>query len=150
MMGAHVFPKNYSLIESPRTDCAFVWFFAGMNALVFSQGTTISKSFPTKSTAVRPLARMDTYMDLLRAATPEGLAALATWERATAQLLVMRVTMANESSSIWKFFSAFIASYHFVTMRYHMSSQSGFTVKAFRTLCTTESLVDIMHPRMLH
>lgn len=89
---------------------------------MLSQRATIGERFPAESTAVRPLARVYAYVDLLRAATAESLAALSTGERTAAQLLVMRMTMTDESSAVGELLAALVTCHHLVTVRHHVSA----------------------------
>lgn len=120
--------STYSLIESSRTYGASVRFLASVNTLMLPQRATIGECFPTEPTTIRSFTRMDTYMNLLRAATAECLAAFATRERTAPQILIMRMTVTHKSSSVREFLATLVASYHLVAMWYHMPARHGVTI----------------------
>lgn len=94
-----------------------------MYPLVLPERAAIGERLPAEPTAVRPLARVDANVYLLGAAAAEGLAALPARERPAAQILVVRVTMADEGTAVRELLAALVAGDHFIAMRHHVPAK---------------------------
>lgn len=86
---------TYSLIECTGAYGTTIGLLPCVYSLMFSEGTSIGESFPTKAATVRPFTGMNTDVYLLRTATAESLAAFSARERTSTKIFIMRMTMAH-------------------------------------------------------